>query len=225
MSTRLQTSEATLSFLAELRHELSARIPPAEELSAWLETAYGEAVFGATILAEDLAVLPRSARVLDVGAGSMLLSCALQLAGVQVTALEPVAPGFSHLDRLRAMVLEVSAGRGVVPHWLPIPAEALTLESTFDYAFSINVMEHVDDVALVIARVVAALRPGGVYRFVCPNYLFPYEPHFDMPTLFSKALTERVFGHRIRTSKTGGRSCRDVARAELDLGAIDSPRL
>jgi hypothetical protein len=56
MSTRLQTSGATLSFLAELRQELSARIPPSEELSVWLETAYGEAVFGATILAEDPAV-------------------------------------------------------------------------------------------------------------------------------------------------------------------------
>jgi SAM-dependent methyltransferase len=104
-------------------------------------------------------------------------------------------------DRLRAMVLDASAEKGVVPERLSIPAETLTLESTFEYAFSINVMEHVDNVALVIARVLAALRPGGAYRFVCPNYLFPYEPHFDMPTLFSKTLTERVFGHRIRTSK------------------------
>jgi hypothetical protein len=66
MSTRFQNGAATLSFLAELRQELSARIPPAEALRAWLETAYGEAVFGATILAEDLAVLPPGAAVLDV---------------------------------------------------------------------------------------------------------------------------------------------------------------
>jgi 2-polyprenyl-3-methyl-5-hydroxy-6-metoxy-1,4-benzoquinol methylase len=201
MSTQLQNSAATLSFLAELRQEVRARIPAADELGGWLETAYGEAVFGATILAEDLTTLPRRARVLDVGAGSMLLSCALERAGVQVTALEPVAPGFSHLDRLRAMVLDVAAGTGSVPRQLRIPAEALAVEATFDYAFSINVMEHVDNVALVIARVLAALRPGGVYRFVCPNYLFPYEPHFDIPTLFSKALTERVFRRRISRSE------------------------
>lgn len=201
MSSRFDNSAATLRFLAELRQDLSARISPKEELSGWLETAYGEAVFGATILKADLAGLPPSARVLDVGAGSMLLSCALQRAGVHVTALEPAVPGFSHLDRLRAMVLDASAEKGVVPEWMSIPAEILTLESTFEYAFSINVMEHVDNVALVIARVLTALRPGGVYRFVCPNYLFPYEPHFDMPTLFSKTLTEHIFGQRIRRSK------------------------
>jgi hypothetical protein len=29
------------------------------------------------------------------------------------------------------------------------------------------------------------------------NYLFPYEPHFNMPTLFSKRLTEKLLKRRI----------------------------
>jgi hypothetical protein len=63
-------------------------------------------------------------------------------------------------------------------------------------------MEHVDDVALVLQRVWAALCPGASYRFVCPNYTFPYEPHFAIPTLLSKRLTERMFHRRILASPT-----------------------
>jgi hypothetical protein len=37
-------------------------------------------------------------------------------------------------------------------------------------------------------------------RFVFPNYLYPYEPHFNMPTLFGKKLTERVMRKRISNS-------------------------
>jgi hypothetical protein len=58
----------------------------------------------------------------------------------------------------------------------------------------------VDDVAEVLRRTWRALRPGAAYRFVCPNYTFPYEPHFGMPTLGSKALTARAFRARIAAS-------------------------
>jgi hypothetical protein len=40
-----------------------------------------------------------------------------------------------------------------------------------------------------------------MYRFTCPNYLFPYEPHFNIPTLLSKRLTEIVFDKMIFESK------------------------
>jgi hypothetical protein len=53
-------------------------------------------------------------------------------------------------------------------------------------------MEHVESVSMALRKVSKAIRPGGEYRFTCPNYLFPYEPHFDIPTLFSKRLTGNV---------------------------------
>jgi hypothetical protein len=146
--------------------------------------------------------LPTGSRVLEVGAGMLLLSCALQAAGYQVSALEPIGSGFSHLDRLRQIVWDFAVRRGCAPELHSIKAEQLDRDREFHYAFSINVMEHVDDVALVLRRVWSALRPGASYRFVCPNYAFPYEPHFDIPTLFSKALTERVFRRRILASPT-----------------------
>lgn len=62
-------------------------------------------------------------------------------------------------------------------------------------------MEHVDDVETVICRVCNSLNSAGVYRFTCPNYLFPYEPHFNIPTLISKSLTERILGRKVAGSQ------------------------
>jgi 2-polyprenyl-3-methyl-5-hydroxy-6-metoxy-1,4-benzoquinol methylase len=173
----------------------------APELDRFFDDYLGEAVFGAAIIAPDLAPLPVGARILEIGAGTLTLSCALQQAGFRVTALEPEADGSSRLGRLRDLVARVASEIGAVPDVLRLPAEQLTVESEFDLAFSINVMEHVRDVATVLRQVLMAVRPGCGYRFVCPNYIFPYEPHFNIPTLFSKTLTERVFRRRIESSQ------------------------
>jgi len=47
-----------------------------------------------------------------------------------------------------------------------------------------------------------SLKAGARYRFTCPNYLFPYEPHFNIPTLFSKRLTERLLRRKIHQHPT-----------------------
>ena len=39
-------------------------------------------------------------------------------------------------------------------------------------------MEHLKDPSSVLIQIVVTLKHGGVYRFFCPNYDFPYEPHF-----------------------------------------------
>jgi len=180
-------------------HEyLRSRAP---ELDGVVTDYVGEARFGASIITPDLAALPPKARVLEVGAGAMLLSCALQAAGYDVTALEPVGAGFSHMARLRDLVLDYARTQGVPPAVVHVPAEALEARAEFDFAFSINVMEHVHDVAVVLQRVWSSLRPGGAYRFVCPNYSFPFEPHFGIPTFGGKSLTWRIFQRRILASR------------------------
>jgi len=93
---------------------------------------------------------------------------------------------------MQELVIAAARGEGCMPTVVNLPAEMLDVADQFDFAFSINVMEHVRDVRAVIGSVLRALKPGASYHFTCPNYHFPYEPHFDMPTLFGKRLTARV---------------------------------
>lgn len=169
----------------------------APQLLSLLDIYAAEARFGRTFIHTDLAGLPHGTSILEVGAGALLLSCQLQREGFGVTALEPLANGFSHFGHLRTLVMERAKTKGFMPRVLDLPAEEMTVDSKFDYAFSVNVMEHVVDVAKVLVKVIESLKPGAHYHFTCPNYLFPYEPHFNIPTLFTKRLTEHFFANRI----------------------------
>jgi 2-polyprenyl-3-methyl-5-hydroxy-6-metoxy-1,4-benzoquinol methylase len=169
----------------------------APEILPILEMYEAEARFGWGYVASDMSGLKVGATVLEVGAGSLLLCCQLVREGFDVTALEPLGRGFSHLDSLRTLVMERASALGCMPQILDQRAEDLSIREHFAYAFSINVMEHVDDIGAVITNVGNSLQPNGFYRFTCPNYLFPYEPHFNIPTVFSKKLTEQIFHKRI----------------------------
>lgn len=182
------------SWLADVRNHVLESAPGMLPILGVYE---GEARFGRRYIATDLNGLTKGATVLEVGAGSLLLSCQLVREGFKVVALEPVGEGFSHFQRLRELILEKAEALGCVPQLLDQCAEELSIKDCFDYAFSINVMEHVGDVKTVIANIGASLRPAASYRFTCPNYLFPYEPHFNIPTFFSKKITEKIFKNKI----------------------------
>ncbi|MGB5012341.1 MAG: methyltransferase domain-containing protein [Candidatus Dechloromonas phosphoritropha] len=186
-------------WLAEVRSQF---VNAAPELLPLLDTYSAEALFGRRYIDSDLDSLQSGARILEVGAGSLLLSCQLMREGFEVTALEPIGDGFSHFDQMRQIVMDKARSLGCCPAILDRPAEVLATVNHFDYAFSVNVMEHVDDVARVLENVGKSLTFGASYRFTCPNYLFPYEPHFNIPTFFSKQLTERLLGRMIFGSRT-----------------------
>jgi len=172
----------------------------APHLERLLEIFAQEARFGREWLTPSLNRLAPGAAILEVGAGLMLLSCQLAKEGFRVAALEPVGEGFSSFSELQKLVLVYAEKRGIAPEVLPIPVEQLDQDSSFDFAYSINVMEHVGNFAVALERVGRAIRPGCEYRFMCANYLFPYEPHFNIPTLFSKSLTEKLFRRRIHAN-------------------------
>jgi SAM-dependent methyltransferase len=165
------------------------------------DTYSAEAVFGRRFIASDLERLQPGARVIEVGAGMLLLSCQLVREGFEVTGLEPTAQGFSHFEQMRQMVQERATALGCSPRVINLTAEDFSEHNLFDYAFSVNVMEHVDDVARVVVNIGRGLVVGASYRFTCPNYLFPYEPHFNIPTLFSKRLTEMALSQKIFSRK------------------------
>lgn len=190
---------ATEFWLDEVRARFVVSAP---ELLPLFNTYQAEAVFGRNYIESDLRRLRPGARILEVGAGSFLLSCQLAREGFDVTALEPVGEGFSHFDQMRQLVLVEARSQGCCPTIFNYPAEAIDAVDRFDYAFSVNVMEHVNDVSSVLEKVGQSLVVGAGYRFTCPNYLFPYEPHFNIPTFFSKPLTERMLRRKIFANRT-----------------------
>jgi SAM-dependent methyltransferase len=184
-------------FIAEIRASVYPADPKARE---YFDLFANEAVFGFSIIENDLQALPPAADVLEIGAGIMLLSGYLARLGFRVRALEPIGTGFSHFEELQDAVRAHYHRIG-----LPLKCVASTIEEfpprpAFDYAFSINVFEHIRDVELGLSNAFTSLRPAGVLRIYCPNYHFPYEPHFNIPTLLGKRLTERFFRSSIMNS-------------------------
>ncbi|MDO8753632.1 MAG: methyltransferase domain-containing protein [Anaerolineales bacterium] len=186
----LPSSDDIKDFLGELRESLLASHA---HLLPLFDTFAQEARFARSWLATNLDLLPVGSEILEVGAGLMLLSCQLQREGFSVTALEPIDIGFSVFSELQGIVLQFAKQHGYAPKVIPIGAEQLEIEGVFDFAFSVNVMEHVRSVPRTLEQVGRALAVGGEYRFTCPNYWFPYEPHFNIPIIFSKGVTQRLF--------------------------------
>jgi len=189
------------AWIALLRSDIARQAP---ELLEFFDPYAGEALFGRQWLDEALKQLPPGSAVLEIGAGMFLLACQLVREGFAVTALEPVGSGFGHFHQLQKKVLAYAANYQAVPEILPHTAETLAINNRFAFAYSLNVMEHVGDVQTVLARVLSALKPGAPYRFVCPNYAFPFETHFGIPIIINKNITLAVLGTRIRQAPNVG---------------------
>ncbi len=74
--------------------------------------------------------------------------------------------------------MKVAKEENLVFDLIKSPIEDCEFNHKFDFIFSINVMEHLQNPYAVLLQMVSTLKNGGTYRFFCPNYDFPYEPHF-----------------------------------------------
>ena len=142
------------------------------------------------------------ASVLEIGSGVGVISLLLASNGARVISCEPETAGFGRMDEL-ATVIKSSwlLPQNSVERIKDIFPSSQISVGQFDLVLAINVVEHVDKPELLILDATSVLKPHGKGFFVCPNYSFPYEPHFEIPTLFNKRLTEIFFKRRIKTSK------------------------
>jgi 2-polyprenyl-3-methyl-5-hydroxy-6-metoxy-1,4-benzoquinol methylase len=182
------------SFIADLRVDIQSK---SQELVPLFDTFSQEALVAYTWLVPNLKCLNSKSEVLEVGAGLMILSCYLVKCGFKITALEPIGRGFSEFKTLQKLIIDYAVKNYCNPTIETTSIESFKLTRHFDFAFSVNVMEHVKDYSKAIVVVHDALKTNGQYRFSCPNYIFPYEPHFNIATLFNKKLTEFVFNDKI----------------------------
>lgn len=60
-----------------------------------------------------------------------------------------------------------------------VKLEDFKTDNKYDFIFSMNVLEHTDDIKLHIENCVKLLKDEKSLLFIqCPNYSFPFEPHF-----------------------------------------------
>ncbi len=178
--------------------------PNADFHDAFTDPAYftlcdEEATFGFSEIAPIIARLiaargGKSLRCLEVGSGPGLLLGRLQkhFADCRFEGLEPVGSGFAKTE---APLKVITARAGLTIHRAGY--EDFRPEDAYDLVFSINVFEHVADWRDYLTRTHGWLAAGGESVILCPNYSFPWEPHFRLPIIVGKALTHRVFTRAI----------------------------
>ncbi|MCZ6760080.1 MAG: class I SAM-dependent methyltransferase [Gemmatimonadetes bacterium] len=182
---RIRSVVATRSELADLLTQLARSMPkrvfrrtdlPAEE---FLEIYLDEARYLFEVV---LPYLGRDVRILEVGGGLGLFHVLALAAGANIVSLEPGAAGFSLFRKFGLELITELTGEperfvdGVVEE---LPWD----DNEFDLVVSSNVLEHVSDPARAVCEMYRVVRPGGRLLHSCPNYLFPYEPHYKVPVL------------------------------------------
>ncbi len=195
-------------------HEVSPERP---EMARLLETYLNEVDVALELL--DPIVRSRgSLRILEVGSGIGAVAVCLRSIGHSVVALEPRGPGFETAglsdfrgeDDIRFLqdLIAASASEGGVPSevvdTLSIGVEDLDAEvhGRFDIVFSVNVLEHVPDPAIALKLMQSVLLPNGMQRHLCPNYAFPYEPHFSRPLVpFFPNISKSVLPREVTRTK------------------------
>jgi len=182
------------------RHDLRAfceSVMPAP--SAAQLTQINEAVFGLSRMLPFLQRLqPATSRVLEVGAGSLMLSTYLASRGFDVTALEPMSDEFECFVDL-ARPLREAAQRARAPlTLLQQSIDDFDVTQAFDLVFSINALEHMAEPFRAIDVMSAAVRPGGRLVIHCPNYDVPFDSHFGIVLLsLSKRFNALVYHRRV----------------------------
>jgi len=184
-------------FIAAIRDSVVTKSP---DLKEYFEIYANEAMFGWSIIRDEVSRLKPGSAVMEIGAGLLILSGYLSNLGIAVHALEPIAGGFSHFQDAQNLVREYYKKVGLKLIILDLPIEEFKEEGIFDYIYSINVFEHIASVESGLSNAYSSLKYGGMLRIYCPNYHFPYEPHFNIPTLINKRYTEIVFKNSIVSS-------------------------
>lgn len=118
---------------------------------------------------------PRNARVLDFGAGNGEFTRPMRALGYDISAVEP-----DHALRQRL------ATDGIIA----APAPSAFRDESFEYIYTLNVLEHIEDDAEAVRELRSKLAPGGM--------LLAYVPAF--PVLYTSM--DRKVGHVRRYTRS-----------------------
>jgi 2-polyprenyl-6-hydroxyphenyl methylase/3-demethylubiquinone-9 3-methyltransferase len=125
-------------------------------LKAFLPPRFG---YMRRVLLDELKIDPRGQQTLDIGCGGGLLAEEFARLEFAVTGIDPslesLGAAWAHA-REAGLSIEYREGTGEA---IPFP------DASFDIAYCCDVLEHVADLARVIAETARVLRPGGVFLY------------------------------------------------------------
>ena len=150
--------------------------------------------------------------VLELGCGYGGLAVAMAISSARVHAIDPLpeneGPNYVAVARMRAARLNVARRVNYVQGY----GEHLPYQSaSFDLVTTTSVLEHVADVRRVVTEVWRVLKAGGIWYNCCPNYLFPWEPHYHIP--YIPFMPKMLFRAYVRVY-LGWWRCRRIQRAQ-----------
>lgn len=122
-------------------------------------------------------------QILEVGAGLCLLSLFLKREGYHITALEPALGGYGLFEQTKDAIRKYFSEIDL--HVLDCPAQALQadIHGRYQLVYSNNVLEHIPAWQEALSAMANVLTEDGIMLHACPNYSFPYEPHYSVPVL------------------------------------------
>ena len=138
-----------------------------------------EAMASRKFLESSLIGMNTGSEILEVGGGILALSVQLASEGFKVTVIEPIGDGFTGIYFIMRLYLEIASEEQLKFSLVESPIEDCTFSQKFDLIILINVMEHLKDPYSVSFQLAQTLKHTGKFRIFCPNYDFPYEPHFS----------------------------------------------
>lgn len=150
-----------------------------------------EAEFGFSHLKGPISSLAANSDILEVGCGSGILLSMLteEYPQHKFNGVEPFGEGFLSLKELNAVVRKLGVNLSIESYE--------DHQSKYDFIYCVNVFEHVKDWRHFLDWASNNLKENGLFLVLCPNYGFPYEPHFRIPITFNKGFTFRVFKKHI----------------------------
>lgn len=186
------------AMLARLRALIMAR-PDLSQLLVQSARSFNERVFGRALSAGEFleiyieearslfqlieSRLKPGMRVLEIGGGLGIFHVMAHAEGAEIVSVEPSGGGWG--SEFRTFGLSLIGGlTGHAEQFVDACVERLDWpDNEFDLVVSHNVLEHVTDPVQGLREMYRVARPGGTLLHSCPNYIFPYEPHYKVPVI------------------------------------------
>ncbi len=117
--------------------------------------------------------LKKNIKILEVGGGIHLLTRYMHDLGYDITSIDP--GGFAeYVDNLRIKLINKTDLK-----IFTTSLEKFQSKKKFDFIFSMNTLEHTNNIEEHIRCCIKLLKNENSILFIqCPNYAFPFESHF-----------------------------------------------